>query len=53
MTPPPARYFGIQTYVFSQEGSFDESSVPYQFLLTNFPNFLGFMFQNVPAENVV
>lgn len=51
MTPPPARYFGIQTYVFSQEGSFDESSVPYQFLLAKFPNFLDFMFQNVPNEN--
>ncbi len=50
VTPPPGRYFGIQTYVFSEEGSFDKSSQPYQFLLTYFPNFLGFMFQTMPNE---
>jgi hypothetical protein len=50
VTPPPAKYFGIQTYVFSQEGSFDKSSEPYEFLETNFPNFLDFMFQTVPNE---
>lgn len=51
VTPPPARYFGIQTYVFSQEGSFDDSSGPYRYLQDNYPNFLGFMFQNVPHED--
>jgi hypothetical protein len=51
VTPPPAKYFGIQTYVFSQEGSFDKSSEPYKFLQANFPNFLGFMFQTVPNED--
>jgi hypothetical protein len=51
VTPPPGQYFGIQTYVFSEEGSFDNSSQPYQFLQMYFPNFLDFMFQTVPNED--
>lgn len=48
--PPPGRYFGEQTYLFSEEGSFDESSVPYQFLQERFPLMLPLLFQTVPGE---
>jgi len=33
--PPPAEYFGIQTYVFTREGTFKTDSPTYQLFLTN------------------
>ena len=33
--PPPAKYFGLQTNVFTRQGGFDEESDPYTFFVDN------------------
>ena len=48
--PPPARYTGIQTYLFSRKGTFDKTSPTYQFFATQYPSFLGVLFGTVPRN---
>lgn len=50
MMPPPAAYYGLQTYVFTREGTFDTSSQSYQFISTGFPAMLGTFFSPVPEN---
>jgi len=46
--PPDASYFGMQTYLFSREGTFDTGSAQYIFFATYYPAFLSFFFATVP-----
>lgn len=46
--PPPASYFGMQTYVFTREGDFDKDSSQYQNISTLFPKMLNSFFARVP-----
>ncbi len=48
--PPPAAYFGLQTYLFSREGTFDTTSAAYQYIATNYPLMLSTYFTSVPAN---
>ena len=48
--PPPAAYMGMQTYLFTREGTFDTTSATYQFIANNFPGFLDFLFSTVPEN---
>ncbi|MFH1875134.1 MAG: hypothetical protein ABH859_08160 [Pseudomonadota bacterium] len=48
--PPPAAYFGMQTYLFTREGTFDTTSSTYQFIANNFPTMLGTFFTPVPQN---
>lgn len=46
--PPPAAYFGLQTYLFTREGAFDTESDTYQWIATNLPKTLDSFFTYVP-----
>lgn len=46
--PPPAAYFGLQSYLFTRQGAFDTQSVSYQFIANFFPNMLDMFFTGVP-----
>jgi hypothetical protein len=48
--PPPSRYMGLQSYLFSQEGSVDTSSPTYQFTNTDIPFMLDFFFGPYPQN---
>ena len=48
--PPPGRYMGLQTYVATQEGTFDQSSSVYQYLEAHIPSSLGVFFDTVPQN---
>jgi hypothetical protein len=48
--PPPAAYFGLQTYLFTREGTWDTSSAAYQFVATYLPNLLPTFFSIVPGN---
>lgn len=50
LMPPPAAYFGLQTYLFTREGAFDTASPTYQFIATHFPAMLGTFFTLVPMN---
>lgn len=50
LMPPPAAYFGLQTYLFTREGTFDTTSLTYQFIATHFPAMLGTFFTQVPMN---
>lgn len=45
--PPPAAYFGLQTYLFSREGTYDTNSVPYRYLSSE-PQRLPTFFATIP-----
>ena len=47
--PPAGRYVSVQTYVATQEGSFDESSAAYRYL-ARLPSVLGTFFGKVPKD---
>src|SRR3990172_2654316 len=47
--PPPAHYFGLQTYHFTRQGDFDTSSATYQFM-ENTPLLLARFFNKVPQN---
>jgi hypothetical protein len=49
MLPPPARYFGIQTYVFSRAGAFNTSDPVYQRTLLD-PVMHNLLFSVVPKS---
>ena len=48
--PPPADYFGMQTYLFTRKDKFDTDSTPYQFFYNLFPNMLDTFFRVVPQN---
>ncbi len=48
--PPPAAYFGIQTYLFSREGTMNTNSVPYRYLESNAPFRLPLFFATIPGN---
>jgi len=46
--PPKAAYFGLQTYLFTHEGTYDQTSSAYTFIATHFPYMLPTFFTAVP-----
>jgi hypothetical protein len=48
--PPKAAYLGIQTYLYTREGAYDESSGPYTFFANRFPGMLRSFFTTVPKN---
>lgn len=49
--PPPAAYFGLQTYLFTREGSFATDSNTYKWIAEKYPNTLDTFFTYVPNTN--
>lgn len=49
--PPPAAYFGLQTYLFTREDTFKTDSAAYLYIAANFPAMLNTFFQTVPNNN--
>ena len=50
--PPPAKYFGLQSYLFTRQGEFDTTSKPYQDLAAlNKPELLSRFFTYVPQDH--
>ncbi|MBP1694800.1 MAG: hypothetical protein H6Q37_2683 [Chloroflexi bacterium] len=47
--PPPAHYFGLQTYHFTRQGDFDTNSDPYQYMKDK-PLLLNRFFNKVPQN---
>ncbi len=47
--PPPAAYFGMQTYLFTREGTFNTTSPTYQFLVQK-PALFNIFFTTVPLN---
>ncbi len=48
--PPEAAYFGMQTYLFSREGSFDTTSGPYKYFEAVDPVMLETFFATIPEN---
>jgi len=48
--PPQADYFGLQTYLLSRPGEWDESSYQYQFVKNYVPALLGTFFTRLPGN---
>jgi hypothetical protein len=48
--PPPARYFGLQTYLVSRPGEWDKSSDQYFFVRDNVPALLDTFFAKLPQN---
>ncbi len=49
--PPPARYFGLQTYLLSRPGEWKEDSPQYQFVQNQLPGMLDTLFTKLPKNN--
>jgi hypothetical protein len=49
--PPPAAYFGLQTYLLSRPGDWDETSYQYQFVKEKVPALFGTFFSKLPKHN--
>jgi hypothetical protein len=49
--PPPAAYFGLQSYLFTREGTWDTSSPAYDFVSTYLPNLVTTFFSIVPGNS--
>jgi hypothetical protein len=49
--PPPARYFGLQTYLLSRPGKLNEESDQYYFVEENIPAMLDKFFTKLPKNN--
>ncbi len=50
--PPPAKYFGLQSYLFTRQGQYDKHSELYQFLISlNRPELLAKFFTDVPQNH--
>jgi hypothetical protein len=49
--PPPARYFGLQTYLLSRPGKWDEKSTQYQFVKDYVPALLDTFFTKLPKND--
>lgn len=50
LMPPPSAYFGLQTYLFTREGTFDTTSPTYQYIATHFSALVGTFFTQVPMN---
>ncbi len=48
--PPPAKYFGMQTYVFSRDGVLHTDSTQYDYIASHFSNLIPTFFNLVPHE---
>jgi hypothetical protein len=48
--PPPGRYTSLQTYVATQQGTFDQSSPTYQTFATQYTGFFGTVFIKLPQN---
>lgn len=48
--PPPARYFGLQTYLFSRPGEWEENSDQYEFIATYVKSLLRTFFTKLPLN---
>lgn len=48
--PPKAAYFGLQTYLCTRQGAYDQSSGPYTFIASRLPSVLGTFFATVPKN---
>jgi hypothetical protein len=48
--PPKAAYFGLQTYLFTREGTYDQTSDPYLWFAANYPYMLPTFFAPVPKN---
>ena len=53
LLPPPGRYFGMQTYVFSREGTINTSDEIYQSVTDEFMKSILFMYSPNPARPLV
>jgi hypothetical protein len=50
--PPPAAYFGLQTYLFSRQGNkWDQDSTQYQFVKEHIPALLNMFFTKLPKND--
>jgi hypothetical protein len=49
--PPPARYFGLQTYLLSRPGEWDETSDQYKFVSETLHSLLGTFFIKLPKND--
>ncbi len=49
--PPPARYFGLQTYLLSRPGEWDETSDQYLFVRDKVPALLHTFFTKLPKND--
>lgn len=49
--PPPAAYFGLQTYQFTHEGTYKTDSDQYKFVYEKLNNLLGVFFAEVPGNS--
>ena len=49
--PPPARYFGLQTYLLSRPGKWHEESAQYNFVKTSLPTLLNTFFTVLPKNH--
>jgi hypothetical protein len=50
LLPPPARYFGLQTYLVSSQGKWKKNSYQYQFIQKNVPVLLDMFFAKLPKN---
>ena len=48
--PPKAAYFGLQTYLFTREGTYSQISDPYLWLAAKYPYMLPTFFGQVPVN---
>jgi hypothetical protein len=48
LLPPPAAYCGLQTYLFTREGTYDTSSPQYQYFANFEPGMLDTFFSTIP-----
>ncbi len=49
--PPPAAYFGVQTYLLSRPGEWDETSSQYLFVKNNVPTLIHTFFSKLPKND--
>ena len=51
LLPPPARYFGLQTYLLSRPGEWKKNSDQYMFVRDNLPALLNTFFTKLPKND--
>ncbi|MFI5398359.1 MAG: hypothetical protein ACHQ9S_22715 [Candidatus Binatia bacterium] len=51
--PPPARYFGYQTYQFTRVGEIDTTAPPYEFMAANVPGMLEVFYKLAPSGRLM
>lgn len=51
--PPPGKYFGVQTYVFTRKGAIDPSDDVYRFVERSAPEMLDLLFDTAPDPSRV